>query len=96
MLGALVLVAFVKLLFATDSSRFCAGVYTVLAAIDEIIRIVAGDVHVVVGGLGVVFAGAWSWAYFSVLHRVDPWTEAWWAVAIGGSILAGLIGACVG
>jgi hypothetical protein len=95
-LQAVVLVAFIMLLFATDSPRFCAGVYTGLAALGAVLEIVMGDVHIVAGILDVMLAGVLSWGYFTALHRMNPWTGAWWAVAVGGPILAGVVAAGIG
>lgn len=95
MLGALVLAAFIKLLFATDSPRFCAGLYTVLVAVDALVGIAVGSVGAVGAVLAVVHAGVLSWVYFRALQLMNPWTGPWWAVAVGGPILAVTIAACI-
>jgi hypothetical protein len=87
MLNALVLVAFIKLLFVTDSPRLCAGIYTGMVALWAVIDIAAGEIHIGVAVFGLILAGGLSWVYFSMLRRLHPWTGAWWAVALGGPVV---------
>lgn len=89
MVHALVLVAFIKLLFLTDSPRFVAGLYTALAGAGAILAVAGGEVSVCGALFGVVLCGALSFAYFWSLLRVEPGSAAWWAVVlIGATVMA--------
>ncbi|MEN6578626.1 MAG: hypothetical protein ABFD90_19930 [Phycisphaerales bacterium] len=87
MVSALVLTAFIKLLFITDSSRFVAGPYIGMMGIGAIVGVIAGWVSVPAAVLGVALKGALSFAYFWSLLRLKPWTAAWWSVVVGGALL---------
>jgi hypothetical protein len=81
------LVAFIKLLFVTDSPRFVAGLYTAILGIGVIWAVAEGQMNVSVALLAIVLRGAIAFGYFWGLHRLKPWTSVWWAVVVGGALL---------
>ena len=92
MVYAFVLVAFIKLLFMTDSPRLVAGLYTAMAGIGAIVAIAAGEVSVPLALLRLALCGTIAFAYFWSLLRMKPWTGTWWAVVIGGALLVAVVG----
>ncbi|MEN6424479.1 MAG: hypothetical protein ABFE13_03890 [Phycisphaerales bacterium] len=91
MVSALVLTAFIKLLFITDCSRFVAGLYTGMMGIGAIVGVIAGWVSVPAAVLAVALKGALSFAYFWSLLRLTPWTGTWWIVVVVGALLVTLL-----
>ncbi len=91
MLHALVLVAFIKLLFITDSPRLVAGLYIAIAGTGAIVGVAGGEVSILAALLGLVLSGAIAFVYFWSLLRLKPWTGTWWAVVVGGALLVAVI-----
>lgn len=91
MLYAFVLVAFVKLLFATDSPRLVAGLYTAVAGVGAIVGVAGGEVSIPAAVLGLALSGVIAFAYFWSLLRLKPWTGGWWAVLVGGALLMAVV-----
>lgn len=91
MLSAFVLVAFIKLLFVTDSPNFLAGLYTVVVGIGAVVAMATGGTSIPIALLGTALAGAIAFAYFWSLLCLPPWTGTWWAVVVVGALVMAII-----
>jgi len=92
MLTALVLVAFIKLLFITSSPRAVTGLYATVAGVIAIVSAASGTTSVPAALLGLALCSAIAFAYFWSLLHVEPWTGTWWAVVVVGALIMVAIG----
>lgn len=88
---AFVLVAFIKLLFVTDSPRLVAGIYAAMAGVGAVVAVAAGWASLPAALLYVALRGGIAFAYFWSLLRLKPWTGVWWAVVLGGALIMGIV-----
>lgn len=88
---AFLLLAFIKLLFLTESPRMVAGLYTALLAVGVLIGTFGGSIAWPTALFRVALGGILTFGYFSCLLRANRWTGQWWAIAVGGAVLMAIV-----
>ena len=86
-LNALVAAILVKLLIETENPLLCAGFYTALVLIGQLMVAAVGQLTFF-GFVGAMVLGfGLSYAYFWVLNKIEIGAPLWWIVLVAGPVV---------
>lgn len=87
MLGIIILIALIKLLYATNSALLCAGIVGGFSLMEGFFY----DQSIIARLAWPVWDFGYAYLFFYLLLEFEEWSKKWWATVIGFLILPTLL-----